>query len=131
MFLRHWDEPAKLVVELFTYGSEAQRVSASFRFPIRARRAGFEKEARPAVFRCCASSPFREIIGFGTYSPVCTVSRAIWAILDNLAKEQTPMSSRRVTALLLISLTAADILGAHGGHGMAHFGKGHWEPLGG
>ena len=27
--------------------------------------------------------------------------------------------------------TAADILGAHGGHGMAHFGKGHWEPLGG
>ena len=26
--------------------------------------------------------------------------------------------------------TAARILGAHGGHGMAHFGPGHWEPLG-
>ena len=26
--------------------------------------------------------------------------------------------------------TAARILGAHGGHGMAHFGKRHWEPLG-
>ena len=48
MFLRHWDEPAKLVVELFTDGRGAQRVSASFRFPITARRAGFEKEAT-----CC------------------------------------------------------------------------------
>ena len=26
--------------------------------------------------------------------------------------------------------TAARILGQHGAHGMAHFGKGHWEPLG-
>ena len=26
--------------------------------------------------------------------------------------------------------SAARILGAHGGHGMAHFGKGHWESLG-
>jgi hypothetical protein len=26
--------------------------------------------------------------------------------------------------------SAARILGAHGGHEMAHFGKGHWEPLG-
>jgi hypothetical protein len=26
--------------------------------------------------------------------------------------------------------TAARILGGHGGHGMAHFGHGHWEPLG-
>lgn len=26
--------------------------------------------------------------------------------------------------------TAARILGAHGGHGMAHFGREHWEPLG-
>jgi hypothetical protein len=26
--------------------------------------------------------------------------------------------------------TAAHILGAHGGHGMAHFGRDHWEPLG-
>jgi hypothetical protein len=25
---------------------------------------------------------------------------------------------------------AARILGAHGGHGMAHFGRDHWEPLG-
>ena len=25
---------------------------------------------------------------------------------------------------------AARILGAHGGHGMAHFGSDHWEPLG-
>jgi hypothetical protein len=25
---------------------------------------------------------------------------------------------------------AARILGSHGGHGMAHFGRGHWEPLG-
>jgi hypothetical protein len=24
----------------------------------------------------------------------------------------------------------ARILGAHGGHGMAHFGSDHWEPLG-
>jgi hypothetical protein len=26
--------------------------------------------------------------------------------------------------------TAARILGNHGGHDMAHFGRGHWEPLG-
>jgi hypothetical protein len=26
--------------------------------------------------------------------------------------------------------TAARVLGAHGGHGMAHFGRNHWEPLG-
>lgn len=26
--------------------------------------------------------------------------------------------------------SAARILGAHGGHGMAHFGRDHWEPLG-
>jgi hypothetical protein len=26
--------------------------------------------------------------------------------------------------------TAARILGGHGGHGMAHFGREHWEPLG-
>ena len=26
--------------------------------------------------------------------------------------------------------TAAHILGGHGGHGMAHFGRDHWEPLG-
>ena len=26
--------------------------------------------------------------------------------------------------------TAARILAAHGGHDIAHFGKGHWEPLG-
>jgi hypothetical protein len=26
--------------------------------------------------------------------------------------------------------TAASILGGHGGHGMAHFGRDHWEPLG-
>ena len=26
--------------------------------------------------------------------------------------------------------TAAQILGSHGGHGMAHFGRDHWEPLG-
>jgi precorrin-6B methylase 2 len=26
--------------------------------------------------------------------------------------------------------TAARILGEHGGHEMAHFGKGHWEPVG-
>lgn len=26
--------------------------------------------------------------------------------------------------------TAARILGDHGGHEMAHFGKGHWEPVG-
>jgi len=26
--------------------------------------------------------------------------------------------------------TAARILGGHGGHGMAHFGRDHWEPLG-
>jgi len=25
---------------------------------------------------------------------------------------------------------AARILGSHGGHDMAHFGRGHWEPLG-
>jgi hypothetical protein len=25
---------------------------------------------------------------------------------------------------------AARILGSHGGHGMAHFGRDHWEPLG-
>jgi hypothetical protein len=25
---------------------------------------------------------------------------------------------------------AARVLGAHGGHGMAHFGREHWEPLG-
>lgn len=25
---------------------------------------------------------------------------------------------------------AARVLGAHGGHGMAHFGPNHWEPLG-
>jgi hypothetical protein len=26
--------------------------------------------------------------------------------------------------------SAARILGGHGGHGMAHFGQDHWEPLG-
>jgi hypothetical protein len=26
--------------------------------------------------------------------------------------------------------TAARVLGAHGGYGMAHFGSNHWEPLG-
>jgi hypothetical protein len=26
---------------------------------------------------------------------------------------------------------AASILGRHGGHDMVHFGRGHWEPLGG
>lgn len=26
--------------------------------------------------------------------------------------------------------TAARILGDHGAHGMAHFGRDHWEPLG-
>ena len=26
---------------------------------------------------------------------------------------------------------AARVLGAHGAHGMAHFGRDHWEPLGG
>jgi hypothetical protein len=30
----------------------------------------------------------------------------------------------------VMSSTAARILGEHGAHGMAHFGKGHWEPLG-
>jgi hypothetical protein len=25
---------------------------------------------------------------------------------------------------------AARILGSHGGHDMAHFGRDHWEPLG-
>ena len=26
--------------------------------------------------------------------------------------------------------SAARIVGSHGGHDMAHFGRGHWEPLG-
>ena len=26
--------------------------------------------------------------------------------------------------------TAAGILGGHGAHGMAHFGRDHWKPLG-